>query len=101
MVVNYREHVTRVEIVEVLPAKFLVRTLLVILPLGKEAFCMGFFSDWPSILGCFLLIQALEKKQIGNLLNDFQRVRNGRPTRECQPRCGRFDCNLTNKHFPR
>jgi hypothetical protein len=92
------KHLPCFKILEAVPAEVLIRPFLAIFSIGKEAllhrllFPIGF-----QFLGDFLLIQALEKKQVGDLLDHFKRVGNTtRPERIPDP--VNLTANLTGKH---
>jgi beta-glucosidase len=43
-------------------------------PRERSASAWASFLDWPSVLQRILLIQALEKEEVRDLLNDFERI---------------------------
>src|SRR5579863_3834674 len=98
MLVDNGVHLARIEILEPAPAEVLIGTLLAVLALGEEARLHGLlFYIGLQFLGGFEFVQALEEEEIGNLLNDFQRV--GNPTRpKSIPYLINLTADLTSKH---
>src|SRR5581483_4102785 len=69
-------HVARIGVLEAVPAVILKRTLLAVLTLGEEPLLHRLlFPIGLQFLRNFLLVQPLEKEKVGNLLNDFERIR--------------------------
>jgi hypothetical protein len=75
MLSDNSEHLGRSEILETRPAEILVRPLPVILASGKDPpLQCPLESGSLQFLQGVQVVQALEKKQIGNLLDDFERL---------------------------
>jgi hypothetical protein len=72
---DHRIHVARIGVLEAVPAVILKGTLLAVLPPGEEPLLHRLlFAISLQFLGNFLFVQSLEKKKVGNLLNNFERV---------------------------
>jgi hypothetical protein len=68
-------HLPRFEVFEAVPAEVLIRPFLTVLALWEEAFPHGLlFPIGLQFLRDFLFIQPFEEEQIGDLLNDFERI---------------------------
>jgi hypothetical protein len=91
-------HVARIEILEAIPAEVLVGALSAVLSLGKEALLRRLlFPVGLQFLGDLQFVQALEEEQVGDLLNDFERI--GNPARpESVPDAVDLIANFTSEH---
>ena len=68
-------HLARIEVLEARPAEILVGALLAVFAFGKEAPGDGFLvAIGFQLLGSFEFVEALEKEQVGDLLNDFHGI---------------------------
>ena len=69
MLTDHRVHVARVEVLEAVPAVVLKRPFLVVFTVGEETLLHRLlFPIGLQFLGNFLLVQSLEKQEVGELL---------------------------------
>src|SRR6185437_8336113 len=70
-------HLARFKVLEVLPAQIVVRTLQLVLACRKYLPLNGLLQPQRfSFFKRLQLVEPLEEEQVGNLLDDFQRIRN-------------------------
>src|ERR1700679_214397 len=75
MLADHHIQVARIGVLEAVPAVILKRTLLAVLTFGEEPLLHRLlFAIGLQFLGNFLLVQPLEKKQVGDLLNNLERI---------------------------
>jgi hypothetical protein len=75
MLADELEHGPRLEILEVLPAHLLVRGTAFVRTLRKDEALDGLLQrDRLPALPRLLIVQALQKEQVGDLFNDFNGI---------------------------